>query len=217
MKFECPDCKKSGQIDDSDIPESGVYATCQQCGNKFIVKRAAPKDFVYEPVEQSVAKNTTKVNLFTCKAMRYMYASVACFFVIMFAGSIKRLLGWGPIEGGAIPALIISSAIFMTWYIVTKSDRFWCSYLIAISFMSIVGTVIVSNIITGRASEAPYDNREAAEAPKPSEAPDINEERATEAPKPGEAPYDKDELRAKIRATEAPKPGESLLFRDSNE
>lgn len=48
MKFECPSCKKSGQVDDSKVPENGVYATCPQCNNKFLVKREAPNDFTFE-------------------------------------------------------------------------------------------------------------------------------------------------------------------------
>lgn len=62
MKFECPNCKKSGQVDDSKVPESGVYATCPQCNNRFLVKREVPKDFKFEPVEpaiQKVQSNTT--------------------------------------------------------------------------------------------------------------------------------------------------------------
>ncbi len=50
MKFECPNCKKSGQVDDSKVPENGIYATCPKCNNKFLVKREAPKDFSFEPV-----------------------------------------------------------------------------------------------------------------------------------------------------------------------
>lgn len=52
MIFECPNCKKSGQVDDSKVPESGVYAICQGCSNRFLIKRDAPKDFEFEPVEQ---------------------------------------------------------------------------------------------------------------------------------------------------------------------
>ncbi len=47
----------SGQIDDSNVPEAGVYATCPQCNEKFLVKREAPKVFVFEPVD-SVGQET---------------------------------------------------------------------------------------------------------------------------------------------------------------
>lgn len=50
MKFECPRCKKSGQIDDSRVPDVGIYATCPQCNAKFLIKKEAPKEFVFEPV-----------------------------------------------------------------------------------------------------------------------------------------------------------------------
>ena len=59
MNFECPTCKKSGQVDDSKVPESGVYATCPQCSNKFLIKREAPKDFEFEPVEKSIPNAAT--------------------------------------------------------------------------------------------------------------------------------------------------------------
>lgn len=54
MKFECPNCKKSGQVDDSKVPESGVYATCPQCNNKFLIKQVASKEFDFEPVQENV-------------------------------------------------------------------------------------------------------------------------------------------------------------------
>jgi DNA-directed RNA polymerase subunit RPC12/RpoP len=52
MNFNCPKCNKSGNIDDTKMPESGVYATCPQCNNKFLIKPEASKDFVYETVVQ---------------------------------------------------------------------------------------------------------------------------------------------------------------------
>lgn len=60
MRFECPNCKKSGQVDDSKVPDSGVYATCPQCSTKFLIKREIHKDFEFEPTEQPIS-NITKV------------------------------------------------------------------------------------------------------------------------------------------------------------
>lgn len=54
MKFECPKCKKPGQIDDSKVPESGIYATCPQCNNRFLVKQEVSKDFEFESVKTVV-------------------------------------------------------------------------------------------------------------------------------------------------------------------
>lgn len=54
MKFECPSCKMSGQVDDSKVHELGMYATCPQCNNKFLIKRETPKDFTFEPIQESV-------------------------------------------------------------------------------------------------------------------------------------------------------------------
>lgn len=56
MKFECPNCKKSGQVDASKVPESGVYATCPQCNEKFLIKREFPTDFEFEPAVQPISK-----------------------------------------------------------------------------------------------------------------------------------------------------------------
>ena len=50
MNFECPTCKKAGQVGDSNIPETGVYATCTQCRTKFLVKHKPTQDFEFEPV-----------------------------------------------------------------------------------------------------------------------------------------------------------------------
>jgi predicted Zn finger-like uncharacterized protein len=60
MKFECPSCKKSGQVDDSKIPEVGVYANCPQCNSKFLIKREEPKGFVFEAVEQPTVETKQK-------------------------------------------------------------------------------------------------------------------------------------------------------------
>ena len=58
MKFECPICKKSGQVDDSKVPEDGVNATCPQCHNKFLIKREPSDDFLFDPVAKSAPKAT---------------------------------------------------------------------------------------------------------------------------------------------------------------
>lgn len=49
MKFECPKCKKAGDIADSRIPETGLYATCPSCHLKFLLQPS--KEFNYEPVQ----------------------------------------------------------------------------------------------------------------------------------------------------------------------
>ena len=41
MTFKCPKCNKAGVVDDSKVPEIGVYATCPLCNNKFLIKREA--------------------------------------------------------------------------------------------------------------------------------------------------------------------------------
>lgn len=53
MKFECPNCKKAGQVDDAKVPENGLYANCPQCSTKFLIKRATPKDFEFVPVTEA--------------------------------------------------------------------------------------------------------------------------------------------------------------------
>lgn len=51
MEFKCPNCNKLGSIDEVNVPESGVYATCSECNCMFLVKREALKDFSFESVE----------------------------------------------------------------------------------------------------------------------------------------------------------------------
>lgn len=48
MRFECPSCKKPGQVDDAKIPESGVYAVCPDCSERFRIQK--PSDFIFEAV-----------------------------------------------------------------------------------------------------------------------------------------------------------------------
>lgn len=74
MKFECPRCRKLGQIDDANVPENGVFATCPQCSNRFLIRRNPPKDFVFDstesfshqtqipPSSSPLSPNNTKVN-----------------------------------------------------------------------------------------------------------------------------------------------------------
>lgn len=62
MKFECPNCKKAGHVDDSKVPDAGVYATCPQCNNKFLIKREVPREFEFEPAKpvlQGTPSHTT--------------------------------------------------------------------------------------------------------------------------------------------------------------
>lgn len=249
MKFECPNCKKSGQVDDSKVPESGVYATCPQCSNKFLVKRGAPKNFEFERVVQphdcdpsKKQNNSARISkgkkwafvvfvsllvplvmrilfasghtnpqeyivsgiagilglmIITCpiafaignfitkpsthadqvrathsiqseeneciflvgKSMRYFYAVIACFVVLILAVAIKGALGWGPNGGGAIPAVIVISAVIGTWYVITKqhSNKVWVSYFIGVLVVGIFGIVTATNIsqIKGEALATP--------------------------------------------------------------
>jgi len=41
MKIECPDCKLSGNIDDSTVPATGLAMTCPRCKKPFTVERPA--------------------------------------------------------------------------------------------------------------------------------------------------------------------------------
>lgn len=61
MDIECPVCKKTGVIDDSRIPDQGVYVTCPQCKNKFTVNKIEPpKDFEIEPIATNQQKTEQK-------------------------------------------------------------------------------------------------------------------------------------------------------------
>lgn len=60
MKFECPNCEKTGQVDDSSIPNEGVYATCPVCGTKFFISKSS-SDFTFEPAKSNI-KHTTIAN-----------------------------------------------------------------------------------------------------------------------------------------------------------
>lgn len=39
MKIECPGCKLTGNIDDSNIPATGIAMTCPRCKHKFTVEK----------------------------------------------------------------------------------------------------------------------------------------------------------------------------------
>jgi predicted Zn finger-like uncharacterized protein len=39
MKTQCPKCKASGKIDDSKIPEKGVYVRCPKCNERFYLEQ----------------------------------------------------------------------------------------------------------------------------------------------------------------------------------
>jgi len=39
MDFECPNCKLAGKIDDAKIPNTGLYAGCPKCHERFLVKK----------------------------------------------------------------------------------------------------------------------------------------------------------------------------------
>ena len=58
MKFECPNCKNTGQVDDSKVPEAGVFAKCPQCNNKFLVKHETPKNFEFETVKPTLQQTS---------------------------------------------------------------------------------------------------------------------------------------------------------------
>lgn len=60
MKFECPNCKKTGAIDEQKIPEVGVYATCPNCNERFLVKKS--NDFEFEPVTKPPTQQKTEIN-----------------------------------------------------------------------------------------------------------------------------------------------------------
>ena len=59
MKIECPGCKLTGNIDDANVPATGVAMTCPRCKQKFIV-------------EKSVAQASEAVAMLdTCPACQY--------------------------------------------------------------------------------------------------------------------------------------------------
>jgi len=39
MKIECPKCKAFYNVDDSKIPERGIYGRCPKCQARFLVKK----------------------------------------------------------------------------------------------------------------------------------------------------------------------------------
>lgn len=200
MKFNCPNCKKSGQIDDSKIPDPGIYATCPECYHKFLVKFEAPEDFEFEPVVQSpqevastppptdpqpanltqddpavfqarssspIPSEGEKESFWVGKPMRYLYAAIACFVVLMLSAAIKSLFGLGPIEGGAIPALIITSALIGTWYAITKQDKYWAAYFVGVIVVGFLGVIFISQIKSeAPASPGPWEDVPSPNTPK---------------------------------------------------
>lgn len=51
MNFQCPNCEKSGTIEDSKVPEIGIYATCPQCSTRFLIKRQKLDNFKFDFAE----------------------------------------------------------------------------------------------------------------------------------------------------------------------
>ncbi len=51
MKFECPNCKKAGAIEDSKVPDGGVYANCPNCQTRFLIK-IQRDDFSFTPAQE---------------------------------------------------------------------------------------------------------------------------------------------------------------------
>lgn len=58
MKFECPNCNKFGNVDDSKVPEDGLYANCPNCNTRFLIKKPNP-DFTFEPTQAEVMQEPT--------------------------------------------------------------------------------------------------------------------------------------------------------------
>lgn len=42
MDFRCPNCNLTGNIDDAKVPETGIYAVCPKCQERFLVKKEPP-------------------------------------------------------------------------------------------------------------------------------------------------------------------------------
>lgn len=42
MDFKCPNCSLTGHIDDAKVSETGIYAVCPKCQQRFLVKRETP-------------------------------------------------------------------------------------------------------------------------------------------------------------------------------
>jgi len=112
MNIECPNCKKTGQVDDAKIPEPGVHAVCPQCNEKFLVKLDKPKDFEFEAVAEPTSKNSEN-NINSNNLSTYQSHSNA-------VG--KRYLGVLPsVLISAILAFIVSIAFFVLFSILTNS------------------------------------------------------------------------------------------------
>ena len=85
MKIECPGCKLSGNIDDANVPATGLAMTCPRCKQKFIV-------------EKSVAQASGAVAMLdTCPACQYATFSEEKFSVCPQCGLVvadyqKKLL-----------------------------------------------------------------------------------------------------------------------------
>jgi Tfp pilus assembly protein PilE len=42
MDFRCPNCNLTGNIDDAKVSETGIYAVCPKCQERFLVKKEPP-------------------------------------------------------------------------------------------------------------------------------------------------------------------------------
>jgi predicted Zn finger-like uncharacterized protein len=157
MNIECPNCKKTGQVDDAKIPVSGVHAVCPQCNEKFLVKLDKPKDFEFQSVEEPIS-NISKNDINSNKLSMSQSPSKTLG---------KRYLGVLPsVLISAVLAFIVSIALFVLFTVLTNSKLsttthglvFICCFLISyqllrertfptITVLSIVGGYIFFYVI----------------------------------------------------------------------
>ena len=57
MKTQCPKCKASGKIDDSKIPEKGVYVRCPKCNERFYLEQELSLELEQTPESKASASN----------------------------------------------------------------------------------------------------------------------------------------------------------------
>lgn len=52
MKIECPECHSFYQINDSKIPDKGIYGSCKKCGNKIFIQKETDAEIILEDIPE---------------------------------------------------------------------------------------------------------------------------------------------------------------------
>ena len=59
MKIECPECKLTGNVDDSMVPATGIAMNCPRCKTSFYVKKETTANWKDTATECPICRFST--------------------------------------------------------------------------------------------------------------------------------------------------------------